>query len=122
LSKEISQKYNNIFKAIDINNDGKVTAVELREGFLKSGFSYSQEEVDSIIEGIDRDNNGYIECEEFISASADLKVLLSDNNVKYAFETLDVDGSGFISFEEIGKFIYGEVKKLLMMRILIIIS
>lgn len=108
LSKEISQKYKNIFKAIDINNDGKVTAVELREGFLKSGFFYSQDEVDSIIEGIDRDNNGYIECEEFISASADLNVLLSENNVKYAFETLDVDGSGFISFEEIGKFIYGD--------------
>lgn len=108
LSKEMRIKYENIFKAIDKNNDGRVSREELKEGFIQSGINFTQEEIDLIINNIDIDNSGYIECEEFISASADLNILLSEGNIKFAFDSIDLDKSGHISVDEIGKFIFGE--------------
>ena len=107
LSKEVAIKHKEIFKALDIDGDGRVTTEELINGYSKAGFEYSEDEIKKIIESVDKDNNGYIEMEEFISASVDINILLSDTNVKLAFETMDLDNSGSISFDEISNFIGG---------------
>lgn len=108
LSKEVALKHKEIFKALDIDGDGRVTSEELLKGYNKAGYEYTEDEIHKIIKSIDKDNNGYIEMEEFISASVDLDILLSDSNLKLAFETMDLDSSGSISFDEIRNFIGGE--------------
>jgi calcium-dependent protein kinase len=118
LSKDIATKHKEIFKALDIDGDGRVTNDELVEGYKKAGLSYSDEEVQMIIKSVDKDNNGFIEMEEFISASVDLDVLLSETNMRLAFETIDLDNSGAVSFEEVGKFVGGgEIDEELMKQI-----
>jgi calcium-dependent protein kinase len=107
LSKEVSRKHAEIFKALDENGDGRLTNKELTDGYTKAGYNYLPEEIDAIISSIDKDNNGYIELEEFISSAVNLNILLSDTNVKLAFETIDTDNSGSISFQEISQFIGG---------------
>jgi calcium-dependent protein kinase len=108
LSKEVRLKHREIFKAIDLNGDGRITKEELIEGYAKIGCEYTTQEIEDIIANIDRDNNGFIEVEEFITASVDINVLLSDTNIKLAFETIDRDGSGLVSLDEVGKFVGGE--------------
>ena len=108
LSKEITQKHKEIFNAVDLDGDGRLTKEELIEGYKKVGCDYKPEEVEEILYYIDRDNNGYIEIEEFLSASVDVNVLLSETNIKLAFEIIDSDHSGSVSFDEVGKFIGGE--------------
>lgn len=108
MSKEIASKHKNLFKALDKDGDGRLTASELIDGYAKAGYNYKKEEIEQIIHSVDKDNNGYIELEEFISASVDINVLLSETNIKLAFETIDIDNSGKISFDEIASFLSGD--------------
>lgn len=108
LSKEVALKHKEIFKAIDLDGDGRLTKQELIEGYNKIGSSYKPEEIEDILTNLDRDNNGYIEEEEFIAASVDINVLLSETNMKMAFDSIDIDKSGAVSLDEVGRFIGGE--------------
>jgi calcium-dependent protein kinase len=95
-----------IFRAIDLDSDGRISPEELRLGlldFLGESAGLTVEEADDIFRRMDLSFTGYIDYSEFVVASMGLhdqhEVLL-----KQAFERLlDKDGSGFISHEKLRK-------------------
>jgi calcium-dependent protein kinase len=108
---EIS-KLRTIFKLMDVDNDGRISQIELKNG-LKSvlGTVSADIEVQQIMKAIDMDCNGYIEYEEFLRATLDSKILLSENNLRMAFNTFDVKKEGSITSEDI-RFILGGGKEI----------
>lgn len=99
-----------IFRAMDLDSDGRLSKEELRLGFLDflgDSVGLSVEEVDDIFLRMDLSFTGYIDYSEFVVAAIGLhdqeqvhhQVLL-----KQAFlRLLDRDGSGFISHEKLRK-------------------
>jgi len=57
--------FDNAFKIIDSSGDGKVTLVELQEGFEKFGIKLNDKEAYAIFDIFDDSDDGYIELEEF---------------------------------------------------------
>lgn len=61
-----SEDMMNDFKLIDVNNDGKITKLELK-GYLESlKIPFSSEELDEIVNAADLNNDGSIDYKEFV--------------------------------------------------------
>jgi calcium-dependent protein kinase len=100
---EIQDAYK-LFNRIDINCDGKIDRVELKnelKNFLNNSEQELNAEVNQIFENMDVDNNGYLECEEFVRAVIDKEKFMSDNILEFAFRFFDKDGSNEITANEI---------------------
>ena len=54
------------FKVFDKNNDGFITADELRQVIVSFGHNLSDEELDEMIEGVDKNKDGKINYLEFL--------------------------------------------------------
>ncbi len=74
-----------IFKNLDVNNDGKLSREELIEGYRKIYGDFAEEEVDKILAIADTDGSGTIEYSEWLSATTNRKTLISDEKLKNAF-------------------------------------
>mmetsp|Transcript_19140 Transcript_19140/g.34908 ORF Transcript_19140/g.34908 Transcript_19140/m.34908 type:complete len:506 (-) Transcript_19140:2424-3941(-) len=90
------------FKALDTNNDGKLSASELEIGFRSL---YTEEEaqakVNELLKQIDVDGNGFVEYSEFLSAGMQLDAEENKQRLEDAFNIFDSDKSGGISLEEL---------------------
>ncbi len=53
------------FKAVDTNNDGKITADELASTLEKSGFQVTYSEIKALVERYDKSGDGAISYLEF---------------------------------------------------------
>jgi len=100
------QQIKEIFRQIDIDNDGYITKEEMRE----SSKRFSEKEVESFFALGDVNEDGIIDLEEFIgvlnpSASSIVNKLRSRyrnmNDVKMAFATIDKNGDGLINKDEL---------------------
>ncbi|CAB9519964.1 expressed unknown protein [Seminavis robusta] len=107
--QSIAMMIGEIFRAIDLDADGRISHEELRVGFLDflGGDDLTVEEVDDIFSRMDMSATGYLDYSEFVVASMGLHDLEQGNHralLKQAFERLlDKDGSGFISMEKLRK-------------------
>lgn len=54
------------FEEIDVNNDGKITKLELRRYLENLGMPFSDEEIDGIVFEADLNNDGFIDYKEFV--------------------------------------------------------
>ena len=55
------------FKRLDVDEDGEVTRVELRDGLAKLGEELAEEELDLLMGLLDADGDGSIGLSEFIA-------------------------------------------------------
>lgn len=100
-SKEVLS-IRNIFKFLNVNNDGRLTLNE-----LENGLSYvmdkeeAKNEAGRVMKIIDSDKNGYIEYEEFLRGGIDKKKILTNENLMIVFRVFDKDRSGKISSKEL---------------------
>lgn len=102
LTKEETDKMEEIFAAMDKNNDGMLSKQEIKEGYEENfGMPIDDEELDKIFDAIDTDGSGAIDYSEFLMATMNEQQLLSKEKLKAAFKMFDKDGSGTISKEEI---------------------
>ena len=62
-----------MFKTLDKDGDGTVTAEEFRTGFKKLRIEFPPERVDELINYVDRDGDGEIDYKEFIKQFKDQK-------------------------------------------------
>jgi len=99
-----------IFRAMDLDSDGRLSPEELRLGlldFLGESAGLTVEEVDDIFSRMDLSFTGYIDYSEFVVAAMglhDQKQTHHQDLLKQAFQRLlDHDGSGFISREKLRK-------------------
>ena len=108
LNSQDIKELKEVFKAIDINGDGKLSADELLKHFeLHLGSDHAHEEVLKIMEQVDSDNNGFIDYTEFLKATLSQKTVMSSENLRKAFDLFDKDSSGSISAGELKKVLGG---------------
>eukprot|EP00887_Chlorella_sp_A99_P004796 scaffold4.g4796.t1 len=88
-----------MFKAIDADGSGTITAEELREALKKKGSLLKPEELQGLLAMIDMDANGTIDYEEFIAATMSVHQMNKQDNL--AFKHFDTDDSGTISRDEL---------------------
>jgi Ca2+-binding EF-hand superfamily protein len=102
LSAEEKAKIDEVFRAIDINNDGVLTKDEVKVGYKKVfETDLSDEEIDKIFKNVDADGTGTLEYSEFVFGALGKKELLSPDKLERAFKIFDSDGSGYISMQEL---------------------
>jgi len=102
LSKGERDNLAKVFKAFDKNGDGKLSMVEVKEGYLEHyGKIMSDEEVENMFNAVDTDKSGFIDYSEFVVAAMNENQLTSNEKLQAAFKMFDKDGSGIISPDEI---------------------
>lgn len=102
LSKNEKEQIDKVFRAMDLNGDGKLQKDEIKQGYGQYfGRNLTDQEVDEMFEKVDADGNGEIEYSEFVVATMNEKDILSSNKLQTAFKMFDKDGGGSISIDEI---------------------
>mmetsp|Transcript_42606 Transcript_42606/g.40876 ORF Transcript_42606/g.40876 Transcript_42606/m.40876 type:complete len:86 (+) Transcript_42606:904-1161(+) len=69
VSNEETQSTKDIFSALDVNHDGKLSREELIEGYRKIYGEFAEEEVDKIMKLADIDGSGEIDYSEWLIAT-----------------------------------------------------
>ncbi|KAG0479146.1 hypothetical protein HPP92_013865 [Vanilla planifolia] len=101
LSEEEIRGLKEMFKNMDSDNSGTITAEELRQGLLQQGTKLSEAEVKQLLEAADADGNGTIDYDEFITATMHLNRMDREEHLFTAFQYFDKDNSGYITKEEL---------------------
>jgi calcium-dependent protein kinase len=102
LTKEETDKMEEIFAQMDKDNNGMLDRTEIQEGYEEHfGMPIDDEELDKIFNAIDADGSGSIDYSEFLMATMNEQQLMSKEKLKQAFKMFDKDGSGSISKDEI---------------------
>ena len=100
-----SQKFIEMFKSIDENNDGVLTFDEIKNGMQNCKFNFEIKENDliKIFNDMDTDKNGLINYTEFIAALMDYEKNIKKEHLIECFQNYDEDRSGKIDFNEFCK-------------------
>lgn len=100
-NKELIQ----VFKAIDKNNDGRLSREEIINGYKELGLS--TEHAQEIINKIDSDQSGLVDYSEFITATQDWKKVCEKDFLEKTFKTYDIGRDGNLSLSELKQLIPG---------------
>jgi calcium-dependent protein kinase len=99
-----------LFSAADVNDDGTISVLELRDIMQKPGYAgigeessilASVEKLNALLNEADVDGSGNLDLEEFIAATVHTSKLYKEEKLRDTFDKFDVDGSGVLSREEI---------------------
>jgi len=103
--KEEEEEAREIFKMLDLDNDGFITSTEMLYAFEKYPNEFTLDDEDGIFEWtfkkLDLDNNGFItldEYEEYLHKVTGH--VISDEEYKEFYDS-DIDGDGQVSYEEL---------------------
>lgn len=102
LTKNEKEKIDSIFRAMDVDSDGKLSRSEIKKGYKEHfGKAISDKEIEQIFSRVDSDLSGEIDYSEFVMATMNEKNLASQNRLESAFKAFDKDGNGQISPAEV---------------------
>ncbi|GMH14742.1 hypothetical protein Nepgr_016583 [Nepenthes gracilis] len=97
-SREDEQK--EIFRHFDIDNDGKISALELREYFASIGEHMSHEDAQGVIDDLDSDGDRMLDFQDFVKLMDGKRGAGDgdDDDLKKVFEMFEYEkGSGRIT-------------------------
>lgn len=94
---EVSTQLKQVFKLIDSNGDGKISAFELKELLLCLGHdkATATDEAERMVRQVDRNGNGHIDLDEFMG------VVNKNDDLMDVFLIFDNDRNGLISAKEL---------------------
>uniref|UniRef100_A0A7N0V285 non-specific serine/threonine protein kinase n=1 Tax=Kalanchoe fedtschenkoi TaxID=63787 RepID=A0A7N0V285_KALFE len=101
LSVEEVEVIREMFKLMDIDNDGKITYEELKAGLQKVGSQLAELEIKMLMEVADVDRNGVLDYGEFVTVTVHLQRMGNDEHIQRAFDFFDKDGNGYIELHEL---------------------
>lgn len=82
-----------LFSAFDRNQDGRLSYEDLRQGFKKSGFEITGEELKQLVDKFDLDGDGALDFSEMLSVMATLqKSNDAKEELKKVFKVMDRNG------------------------------
>lgn len=93
------------FKAIDKDNNGRLTREEMIQGYTKiyGATKDIEDEVDRIFRQVDSNKSGEIDFSEFLVAAASEYKNLSKKKIEQTFKIIDQDGDGYIDRKELAQ-------------------
>ncbi|KAL4581529.1 hypothetical protein LXL04_006051 [Taraxacum kok-saghyz] len=92
------QQYRRVFRHLDKNGDGKISASELQICIGKIGEELSMEEAEIVAELIDSDGDGLLSFEDLVSVVESANEEEKVNDLKMAFRMYEeVEGCGCIT-------------------------
>eukprot|EP00406_Dinophysis_acuminata_P042731 CAMPEP_0179312002 /NCGR_PEP_ID=MMETSP0797-20121207/53004_1 /TAXON_ID=47934 /ORGANISM="Dinophysis acuminata, Strain DAEP01" /LENGTH=495 /DNA_ID=CAMNT_0021021847 /DNA_START=24 /DNA_END=1511 /DNA_ORIENTATION=- len=101
LSEDKIKKLQDLFKALDKNGDGMLSAAELEAGIKSAGIAHISDDLQHIFQDLDTDHSGTIDYSEFLAAALDQHHYFQEDVCWSAFCAFDTDGNGKISKEEL---------------------
>jgi calcium-dependent protein kinase len=93
-----------LFRALDENHDGILSASEIKAGMEKYKASIPGD-LDEIIAAMDTDKSGNIDYTEFLAAALHQAHYHDEDNLRAAFQKFDLNGDGKISKAELAALI-----------------
>ncbi|KAJ8645172.1 hypothetical protein MRB53_006920 [Persea americana] len=90
-----------LFGKMDINNKGRITLKELKDGLQKIGQHLPDPDLQILMEAADVDGDGTLDYGEFVAVSIHLKKIGNDEHLRRAFSYFDKNKSGYIEIEEL---------------------
>ena len=98
MSDEKLAQLKTAFMVIDKDQNGAISAENLKEAMQMSGQTVTDEQVEMMIKNADCDENGKVEFPEFVKM---MKKLMDAEQIREAFQAIDSDGSGKVSVDEL---------------------
>ncbi|XP_063675960.1 calmodulin-4-like [Bolinopsis microptera] len=91
-----------LFVAFDRNKDGRLSYEDLRQGFNKSGYRISGEELKALVDRFDTDGDGALDFPEMLTVMACLhKSNKARDDLYKIFNAMDANGNRQISKKEL---------------------
>lgn len=106
LKSEDIHNLTEIFKSLDLNNDGYLSLDEFRVGCSK--IKQTDMDIQDLFENIDFDKSGKINYTEFIAATIEQQVYVTEERLIEAFKNFDLDRNGKITAKELANIIKTE--------------
>jgi len=103
LSDEDTRELQDIFRALDADNDGMLSLHDLKEGLALWGVPEDIPDLQLIMDGLDLNGTGYVDYTEFLAAAVDKKRFLNKDICMCAFNIFDTDGDGKITNGDLRK-------------------
>ena len=98
LNEDEIKKLENLFRALDLNDNGTLSKEELMAGIKKiKEKDISEEVISKIFQKLDTNENDKLDYTEFISSIIGQDIYLNKNRLKEVFEHLDENKNGKIS-------------------------
>ncbi|KAL0921694.1 hypothetical protein M5K25_008794 [Dendrobium thyrsiflorum] len=101
LSVEEVADIKEMFKKLDVDNNGRITIEELKSGLHRLGHQIPDADVQILMDAADVDGDGTLEFGEFVAMSIHIKKLGNDEHLHKAFAYFDQNKSGYIEIEEL---------------------
>ncbi|KAK9051456.1 hypothetical protein SSX86_028083 [Deinandra increscens subsp. villosa] len=104
IAMDVSNQLKQVFKFFDIDDDGKISQVELTNVLLTFGQEKSKATIEAqgILKEVDFNGDGFIDMDEFMAIMDGSKEDSGgDDEVKNAFLVFDSDKNGLISAREL---------------------
>ena len=98
MSDEKLAQLKTAFMVIDKDQNGAISAENLKEAIQMSGQTVTDEQVEMMIKNADCDENGKVEFPEFVKM---MRKLMEAQQIREAFQAIDSDGSGKVSVDEL---------------------
>jgi Ca2+-binding EF-hand superfamily protein len=88
--------------SVDTDNNGSITADELKEAMRQQGLNPSNEDLKRMISDVDLNGNGMVEFDEFCVMMSNKTRRLDDGDgIDIAFQIFDTNKDGHISEQEL---------------------
>merc|ERR1712182_201733 len=91
---------NDLFRSLDVNHDGKITAAEAKQG-LKNLKGCPRDVLDTVVKALDK--GGSIDYKNFMAQMISEQAHHEGNHFREMFREIDVNGDGYITIDELPK-------------------